>query len=159
MLMDSGPGPEGPSRNDKTGFPHFFTHSHERASFVPPEELHFGPQPGLDRGHAISTGGAGPVLGREIAGAWARCGAMKPEPGPPMTLGNAAAACVRLIVWCKACGHQVEPDPAAMAQRYGDDTPVIEWRERLVCSRCGSRNVDMVVIGTEMAVAASKARP
>ena len=29
-----------------------------------------------------------------------------------MTLGNAAAAQVRLIVWCKACQHQVEPDPA-----------------------------------------------
>ena len=26
-----------------------------------------------------------------------------------MTLGNAAAAPVRLIVWCKACQHQVEP--------------------------------------------------
>jgi hypothetical protein len=28
-----------------------------------------------------------------------------------MTLGNAAAARVRLIVWCKECRHQVEPDP------------------------------------------------
>jgi ubiquinone/menaquinone biosynthesis C-methylase UbiE len=37
---------------------------------------------------------------------------MKSKPGPPMALGNAAAARVRLIVWCKACGHQVEPDPA-----------------------------------------------
>jgi hypothetical protein len=27
-----------------------------------------------------------------------------------MTLGNAAAARVRLIVWCKDCRHQVEPD-------------------------------------------------
>jgi hypothetical protein len=27
--------------------------------------------------------------------------------------------------------------------------PVPEWRERLVCSACGSRNVDMVVTGTE----------
>jgi hypothetical protein len=36
---------------------------------------------------------------------------MKSPPGPPMTLGNAAAARVRLIVWCKACSHQVEPDP------------------------------------------------
>jgi hypothetical protein len=26
-----------------------------------------------------------------------------------MTLGNAAAAKVRLIVWCKDCQHQVEP--------------------------------------------------
>ena len=69
--------------------------------------------------------------------------------GPPMTLGNAAAARVRLIVWCKACGHQVEPDAAEMAQRFGADTAVPEWRERLVCSNCGSRNVDMVVSGTE----------
>jgi hypothetical protein len=54
-----------------------------------------------------------------------------------MTLGNAAKAPrppgrrqdrspsatwpiqVRLIVWCKARGHQVEPDPAEMAERYG----------------------------------------
>jgi hypothetical protein len=56
-----------------------------------------------------------------------------------MTLGNAAAARVRLIVWCKECSHQVEPDPAEMAQRYGAETPVLDWRERLVCSKCGSR--------------------
>jgi hypothetical protein len=31
---------------------------------------------------------------------------MKSEPGQPMTLGNAAAARVRLIVWCKDCRHQ-----------------------------------------------------
>jgi hypothetical protein len=36
-----------------------------------------------------------------------------------MTLGNAAAARVRFIVWCKDCQHQVEPDPGEMAQRYG----------------------------------------
>ena len=28
----------------------------------------------------------------------------------PMTLGQALAAKVRLIVWCKSCGHQAEPD-------------------------------------------------
>jgi hypothetical protein len=70
-------------------------------------------------------------------------------PGPPMTLGNAAAARVRLIVWYKACGHRVEPDATEMAEQYGAHTPVLERRERLVCSRCGSRNVDMVVTGTE----------
>jgi hypothetical protein len=41
-----------------------------------------------------------------------------------MTLGNAAAAGVRLIVWCRDCGHQVEPDPAEMAARYGAETPM-----------------------------------
>jgi hypothetical protein len=66
-----------------------------------------------------------------------------------MTLGNAAAAQVRLIVWCKACGHRVEPDPVEMATRYGAGTPVRGWRDRLVCSCCGSREIDMVVTGTE----------
>jgi len=66
-----------------------------------------------------------------------------------MTLGAAAAAGVRLIVWCKGCQHQVEPNPAELAQRHGAGTSVLDWRDRLVCSRCGSREVDMVVTGTE----------
>jgi glycerol-3-phosphate dehydrogenase len=33
---------------------------------------------------------------------------VKSESGPPMTLGNAAATQVRLIVWCEACRHQVD---------------------------------------------------
>jgi Zn finger protein HypA/HybF involved in hydrogenase expression len=74
---------------------------------------------------------------------------MKSEHGPPMTLGNAAAARVRLIVWCKDCRHQVEPDPTEMAQRYGAATTVLDWSARLVCSRCGSRQVDIVVSGTK----------
>jgi hypothetical protein len=50
-----------------------------------------------------------------------------------------------LIVWCKACRHQVEPDPAEMAARYDAETPVPDWRELLVCSKCGSREIDTVV--------------
>jgi hypothetical protein len=66
-----------------------------------------------------------------------------------MTLGAAAAAGVRLIVWCKACNRQVEPDPAEMAARYGAEMPVLDWRAKLVCSKCGARRVDMVVTGTK----------
>jgi hypothetical protein len=72
---------------------------------------------------------------------------VKSEPGAPMTLGGAAAAQLRLIVWCKDCQHQVEPDPAEMAQRYGAATTVLDWSARLVCSRCGSRQIDTVVTG------------
>ena len=72
----------------------------------------------------------------------------KSEPGPPMTLGNAAAAHVRLIVWCLDCRHQVEPAAAEMAERYGAEMAVPDWHARLVCSHCGSRRVDMVVSGT-----------
>jgi hypothetical protein len=68
--------------------------------------------------------------------------------GPPMTLGNAAAAHVRLIVWCPDCRHQVEPDPAEMVERYGAEMAVPNWQARLVCSHRGSRRVDMVVSGT-----------
>ena len=64
-----------------------------------------------------------------------------------MTFGAAAAAGVRLIVWCKECRHRVEPDPADMAARYGAEMPVLDWRERLVCSQCGSRRADMVLTG------------
>jgi hypothetical protein len=66
-----------------------------------------------------------------------------------MTLGAATAAGVRLIVWCRACGHQVEPDPAELAKRRGANIPVRDWRERLVCSKCGSRQADMVITGTK----------
>jgi len=55
-----------------------------------------------------------------------------------MTLGNAAAARDPLIVWCKECQHQVEPDPAEMAVRDGAETPVPVWRERLVCSNAAA---------------------
>ena len=75
-----------------------------------------------------------------------------------MTLGGAAAAHVRFIVWCKDCQHQVEPDPAEMAARYGAETPVLDWRERLVCSRGGSRQADMVMTGTQAATRLTPAR-
>jgi hypothetical protein len=56
-----------------------------------------------------------------------------------MTLGSAAAAQVGLIAWCKDCRHQIEPDPAEMAKRYGAETLVPDWRDRWPCSHCGSR--------------------
>ena len=62
---------------------------------------------------------------------------MKSEHGPPMTLGNAAAAGVRLIVWC---GHQLEPGGCPV--RRPDRVP--DWHAWLVCGQCGSRRVDMV---------------
>jgi hypothetical protein len=81
-----------------------------------------------------------------------------------MTLGGAAAAQVRFIIWRRACRHQVEPataslraaeggtsaDPTETARRYGPRNPVPDWRTRLVvCSRWGSRDTDMVVTGTK----------
>jgi hypothetical protein len=72
---------------------------------------------------------------------------MKSEPGPPATLGSTAAAEARIVVWCRDCRHQVEPDPAELAERYGAETPIPEWHRRLVCSQCGSRAGDFVLTG------------
>jgi hypothetical protein len=58
----------------------------------------------------------------------------EPYRAQAMTLGNAVTARVRLIVWCRECNHQVEPDPAEIAARYGAGTVVLDWRERLLPS-------------------------
>jgi hypothetical protein len=76
---------------------------------------------------------------------WSRTG-----PAPkPATLGSTAAAHTWLIVWCRDCRHQIEPDPAAMAERYGDELSVPDWHKRLVCGQCGSRQIDFVVTGVK----------
>jgi hypothetical protein len=38
-------------------------------------------------------------------------------------------------------------DLVARDKRSGADMPVPEWCERLVCSQCGSRDIDMVLTG------------
>jgi hypothetical protein len=55
--------------------------------------------------------------------------------GPPMTLGRAATAKVCLIVWCRDCQHQVEPDPAEHAARYGAELPVGQAAQMLAVRR------------------------
>jgi hypothetical protein len=69
------------------------------------------------------------------------------ESAGPATLGSTLAAHLRLIVWCKACRHQVEPDIAEQVDRYGAALPLPEWSTRLICSVCGSQEVDFVVRG------------
>ncbi|MGA8759284.1 MAG: hypothetical protein WB611_23845 [Stellaceae bacterium] len=74
---------------------------------------------------------------------------MKSYRGPPMTLGNAATAKVRFLVWCLDCRYRAEPDPAEMAEHYGTGTTVDDWHKRLVYGQCGSRHVDLVVTGAK----------
>ena len=37
----------------------------------------------------------------------------------PMTVGQALAAHVRLIAWCKSCNHRAEPDLATQVAQHG----------------------------------------
>jgi hypothetical protein len=68
--------------------------------------------------------------------------------GPADDARQCRAGACPAHLWCEACQHQVEPDPAEMAARYGPDTPVPEWPELLACSKCGNRDTDLVVAGT-----------
>jgi hypothetical protein len=68
---------------------------------------------------------------------------------PLLTLGQAIAAKVRLIVWCKARQHRFEPDIAEFAQEHGEKITVLAWARRLCCSHCGARDADFVVSGTK----------
>ena len=63
---------------------------------------------------------------------WQNSGHEIEIPAGPATLGSTAAAHMTLVVWCKDC-HQVELDPAEMAERYGAVVPVPTWGRRLVC--------------------------
>jgi hypothetical protein len=76
-------------------------------------------------------------------------GRAKSHPGTPMTLGNAANAQVRLIICARRAAIGSSLTLPGWLKRYGADTPVHYRRRRLVCSRWGSRNVDLAVTGTE----------
>jgi hypothetical protein len=63
-----------------------------------------------------------------------------------MTLGNAAAAAgVRLIVWCRECGRHVQPNAADMAETHGVKRASITGARALLCSARGSSQVDLVI--------------
>jgi len=70
---------------------------------------------------------------------------MKSMSNSPMTLGSAAAAHNRVVVWCKDCNYLAELNPAEMAERYGAETPVLDWHNRLICPKCGSQQIHMVL--------------
>jgi hypothetical protein len=47
-----------------------------------------------------------------------------------------------LRVWYNNCRRIADLDPAEQAERHGADLDLDVWRSRLVCSKCGSRNVE-----------------
>jgi Zn finger protein HypA/HybF involved in hydrogenase expression len=70
---------------------------------------------------------------------------MKSTSNSVMTLGSAAAAHNRVVVWCKDCNYLAEPDPAEMAERYGAKTSMVDWHREFVCPKCGGQQIHMVL--------------
>jgi hypothetical protein len=73
----------------------------------------------------------------------------EPEFDRPMTLGAAAKTSETLIVWSRDphCRHENRADAAVVARTFGSDLTVAEWRKRLICSRCGTRDVEVLFMG------------
>ena len=67
----------------------------------------------------------------------------------PMTLAQALAAHVRLIVWCKSCNHRAEPDLATQVAQHGAGMPVPDWARLLRCTERSARAADFVVSGAK----------
>jgi hypothetical protein len=60
----------------------------------------------------------------------------------PLTLGQALTAQVRLIVWCKACGHRAEPDIAAQGSRIAaNDRPISSSEVHRCKAHAGAREL------------------
>ena len=53
---------------------------------------------------------------------------------PLLNFGQAVAAKVQLIVWCKACPHRFEPETAELAEQHGDATTLPAWARRVRCT-------------------------
>jgi hypothetical protein len=55
---------------------------------------------------------------------------------------------LRLMVWSKILPELGRARPRRDGYSgYGAETPVLEWKSRLVCVGYGSRKIDMVVSG------------
>jgi hypothetical protein len=68
-----------------------------------------------------------------------------PAPTETATLGATLRAHFTLIVNCHECSRQVRPDVAVLVAAHGPDLTLPDWGARLVCSACGSRDVDFVL--------------
>lgn len=58
----------------------------------------------------------------------------------PVTLADLEADGKLLWCWCAACGHEAEVQPRSL--RLPMETAAARVRRHLVCSHCGSRNID-----------------
>jgi hypothetical protein len=91
---------------------------------------------------ACSEGAWPKVIGRLAINAGIAAysiGAVEKEPWttlmPLLTLGQAFAAKIRLIVWCKSCLHRSEPDTAEVIEQHGAAMTVMVWARRLRCAQ------------------------
>src|SRR5215467_15492166 len=65
------------------------------------------------------------------------------ERGFGRTLGQLIDSKMALVAICRRCKHQRVLYPAQFIERFGEDWPAIELRERLRCSSCSGRMANL----------------
>jgi hypothetical protein len=55
---------------------------------------------------------------------------------------------VRLLIWCKACRHQIEIGFPSLVEQGKGNVPIVHLKFR--CTNCGSRLTDSVVSGSHL---------
>jgi hypothetical protein len=55
---------------------------------------------------------------------------------------------VRLLIWCKACRHQIEIGFPSLVKQGKGDIPIVRLKFR--CKNCGTRLTDCVVSGSHL---------
>ena len=65
------------------------------------------------------------------------------ETGAGRTLSQLVLAKMALVAVCRRCKHRRVLYPASLILMYGAGFPAIALRERLRCSRCGSRSANL----------------
>ena len=65
------------------------------------------------------------------------------ETGVGRTLGEMVRAKMALVAVCRRCKHRRVLYPANLIQRYGEDFPAIELRQRMRCTSCRGRMANL----------------
>jgi hypothetical protein len=65
------------------------------------------------------------------------------ETGVGRTLGELVRAKMALVAVCRRCKHRRLLYPANLIPQFGDDFPAIELRQRMRCSGCRGRVVNL----------------
>ena len=60
--------------------------------------------------------------------------------GPPVTVGDLTRDQKLVWLYCSACHHEVEVDPASL--KLPPSTPVPAVRLHVKCSKCGGREIE-----------------
>lgn len=65
-----------------------------------------------------------------------------PTSTKPATLGQLKTEGIDIWAWCEDCSHHAVLPIRSLVERLGESFPVPRIKLVILCSQCGSRNID-----------------